>query len=83
MAKRWVAEVVGKRDRADGTDVRQMVECRMSFEVLAELPPDCFGDLRHFERMCKPRAIEIAISEIQDLSFPCSRRREAECTTRA
>ena len=35
----------------------------MSFEVLAKLPSDCFRDLRHFERMCKPCAIEIAISE--------------------
>lgn len=68
MAEGRMAEVVGKRNRADSTNVRQIV-CPMSIEVLAELPYDCFGDLRHFERMCKPRAIEIAVSEIQDLSF--------------
>jgi hypothetical protein len=49
VAKRWMAEVVGKGDRADGTDVRQMVECRMGSEVITELPLNSFGDLRRFE----------------------------------
>jgi hypothetical protein len=49
MAKGWMAEIVSKCDCPDGTRARQMLECRMSFEVLTELPRDCFGDLRHFE----------------------------------
>lgn len=51
-------------DRLQYAVLRQMGNGRVVGKVLAELPGNSAGDLRHLQRMGQPGPVEIAVAQI-------------------